>query len=618
LFVSLALAGLADGVLAGAPGDREYFEPAHRLLGIGAGRAELSDDIIARRAGRMIESQTFGILRDPRAAAGAQRILSPKLQGLFNKAASASGLPSSLIAAIAYLESWGDARAQSPSGPRGIMQISAGTARSMGLRIVYGKRYRLRTQTRRVRTRGGKWITKRVRVRVPYTVLVRDDRLIPEKAIPAAAKYLARLDDKFGGLDWAVFAYHCGESCAVAMRSLTEQADGIRPPYTVAKMFFGASPAVNRDLYLAVERQMERDYSPTYWFRVMRARQLLAMYREDPGGFRKLAAEFRSGIEPERRAPHRLAVWLNSNEPAFQSFDRPEREERKSLVRAFDDPDYYGFRLYTAGRGTGAGDTGDREHHLLASPSAVGTLAYIAFETRRLHEAMDVKDERFVPLQVTSLVKPLSSPAAMLVTSGVDTCDEAILHSTGHVFDINYGNLPPGEREAFEFVLNDLGWNGYLGFIHATPNSQTLHIGCSPSSREFFDQVFADAFEKTEARISSRMKNGAEREISSRMADPIAAAAALSTTAAANSIHNLDCSCMRFRVLLAAVDPGGNHAKQFAHPVRPYGKAAVHRSDLECQPPLAKHHAIRLNQADRGIVNMGCLRRHAVQFDHFE
>ncbi len=496
------------GIPVVASGHQEHFEPAHRLLGIGAGRAELSDEVVARRVDRMIESQTFAILRDPRAAAGAKRILSPKLQRLFTKAASASGVPSSLIAAIAYLESWGDARAQSPSGPRGMMQISAGTARSMGLRIVYRKRFRTRTQTRRVRTRKGKWIKRRVRVRVPYTVLVRDDRLIPAKAVPAAAKYLARLADKFGGLDWAVFAYHCGESCAAGMRSLTQQADGIVPPYTVAKMFFGASPAFNRYLYLAIERQMERDYSPTYWFRVTRARQLLTMYREDPNGFRRLAAEFRFTADPERRAPHRLAVWLDTNDLPARRPEDPEREEGKSLVQTFDDPDYYGFRLRTRERGPiSAGHAGNSEDSLLASPSAVGTLAYIAFETRRLHEAMDVKDESFVPLEVTSLMEPLSGPATLRGTNGGSACDEAILHSTGHVFDINYDNLPPGEREAFEFVLDDLGWEGYLGFIHATVNSRTLHIGCSPSSRYFFDKVFADASgEKTEH--ASRRRSG--------------------------------------------------------------------------------------------------------------
>jgi hypothetical protein len=49
-----------------------------------------------------------------------------------------------------------------------------------------------------------------------------------------------------------------------------------------------------------------------------------------------------------------------------------------------------------------------------------------------------------------------------------------------------------GEKQCLRFVLDDLGWNGYLGFIEDPPGSQTLHIGCSPSSRPFFTQVFED------------------------------------------------------------------------------------------------------------------------------
>ncbi|HOL73120.1 MAG TPA: transglycosylase SLT domain-containing protein [Bryobacteraceae bacterium] len=476
LLTLLAFASLSSSVPASAPGEKGYFVPFSRLPGIGAGRAELTDDIIARRARNMVESQTFAILRDPNAEAGAQRILGAQLQRLFNKASSESGVPSSLLAAMAYLESWGDPRAQSPTGPRGIMQISAGTARAMGLRVVYQTRYRVQTQTRKVRVKG-KVVTRRVRVRVPYRVLVRDDRLVPERAIPAAAKYLARLSDKFGGLDWAVFAYHCGENCVASMRSLTEQARGIEPPYTVAKMFFAASPAVNRDLYLAIQYHMNRDYSPTYWFRVMRARELLEMYRKDRAEFRKLAAEYRAGMEPKQRTPHRLAVWHGGG-AASRSREALYSEGDRCPARIFEDPHYYGFRIrHTAESGC-----------LPASPSTLGALAYIAYETRRLHEAMNVRGERFVPLEVTA-------PAAPDASAGESTRGKEFLQSIGHVLNINYAKLPPGQREAFEFVMDELGWEGYLGFIHAEGERHTLHVGCSPQSREFFEKVFAEAVE---------------------------------------------------------------------------------------------------------------------------
>lgn len=491
LLFLLALTIVVGEARAVEAGHREYFEPSHRLLGIGAERAGVTDRVVALRTERMIESQTFVILRDPRAVEGAQRIFSRRLQALFTTAERSSGVPASLLAAIAYLESWGESRAQSPSGPRGIMQIAAGTARTMGLKITYRTRYRIQTRTRRVKTRSGKWVKRRVRTRIPYTVLVRDERLIPERAIPAAASYLARLSEKFGSEDWAVFAYHCGEGCATAMRDLTAKADGIPAPHTVAKMFFSASPAANRDLYLALEHHMQRDYSPTYWFRVMRARQLLELYRKDPSAFRAMAADFRYGTGPKRRAPHRLAVWLDGEE-LLKTCDNTGRHSEPDILRALDDPDYYGFRLRTAAAGN--------SQCLLASPSAIGTLAYIAFETRRLHEAMDLRDERFVPLEVTSLARPSASP--------ISSDGEPNLHATGHVFDIDYNNLPPGQREAFKFVLNDLGWQGYLGFVRAETDRRTMHIGCSPSSRDFFDEVFAEALDSGDGKSRSRRTGG--------------------------------------------------------------------------------------------------------------
>src|SRR5689334_4654016 len=101
-FLSLAPLGQA--------GSPEYFVPAHRVSGIGVARDDISDDLLAVRTDLMVQSQTFSILRDPLAVPGAKRITSPKLQAIFRTAAARSGLPVSLIEAIAYLESWGDAK----------------------------------------------------------------------------------------------------------------------------------------------------------------------------------------------------------------------------------------------------------------------------------------------------------------------------------------------------------------------------------------------------------------------------------------------------------------------------------------------------------------------------
>jgi len=472
-FLSLAPLGQA--------GSPDYFVPAHRVSGIGVARDDLSDDLLSVRTDLMIQSQTFGILRDPLAVAGAKRITSPKLQSLFREASRRSGWPVSLIEAISYLESWGEAKAESPAGPKGIMQISAATARSMGLRVEVITRYR--TTRERVQIAGAKGKKpkyKTVTRKTPYIVGVRDDRLIPERAIPAAAVYLAGLERKFGGRDWAVFAYHCGAGCVAEMQELTRRARGIpKDQLTVARMFFSANPAWNRELYEAIQQQMQRDFSPTYYFRIMRAEQLLALYRRNPETFVSLADQYRSDFVATGRAPHRLSVWLKRDDLVFRSCDDLRADGGKRLAKALDRPNYYGYRLNVS-----PDSPTDLQYFSAASPSALGTLTYVAFETRRLHEAMNRKGEKFQPLLVTSLVEP--QDGRRLVSQ-----KEGLYHCSGQVFDIDYSALPPGELECLRFVLSDLGWDGYLGFVE--DGRDNLHIGCSPTSRDFFATVFQEA-----------------------------------------------------------------------------------------------------------------------------
>ena len=463
---------LAAAAAAFAP---KSFVPAHRIPGVGVERKELNDEVLELRTQRMIQSQTFGILREPGALLGAKRIVdSPKLQALFQAASERSGMPKALLESIAYLESFGDPAAQSPAGPRGIMQISVPTAHDMGLAVVVATRYRV-TKQRVAVTRAGHTRYKTVTHRTPYTVTVRDDRLIPERAIPAAAVYLSNLERKFGGRDWAIFAYHCGVSCVSEMIGLTRNARGVpKDQLTVPRMFFSATPGWNRELYAAIEAQMLRDYSPTYYFRILRAQELLALYRGDPKAFAALFAEYRGNYSTSTRAPHRLALWLTPKDLVFRSSAAIEADAGQRLAPAPDRPVYLGFTLRLAGASP------------QATPAALGAIAYLAYETRRLYESMERGEGSFQPLEVTSLVEP--EGAALPESAG-----EALAHSSGEVFDIALGNLSTGELECLRFILDDLGWDGYLGFFEEGRDS--LHIGCAPAARDFFTSVFQEAGE---------------------------------------------------------------------------------------------------------------------------
>lgn len=462
----------------------EFFIPQHRIAGIGVERAELSIPVLEERTERMIQSQTFVIMREPQATAGAERITSGRLPAIFRSAADASGLPASIISAIAYLESWGDAKAESPTGPKGIMQFSEATAREAGLRIIRTTKFKTTRERILVRNKKGKPVYKTVRHRTPYTVTGRDERLIPERAVPAAANYLARLQNKFGGLDWAIFAYHCGEGCVSELLPLTQAALGHKQQPSVAEMFFAASPIAHPELYEAFQRHMQRDFSPTYWFRVKRAEQLLDLYKTDRPSFKELVGQYRNPNHPDRRANDRLMVWLKSEDVFYRSEDDLRLAAGKSLARVLDDPRYFGFSLPAVEAGS------PHELYMQASPAAIGTLLYISYETRRLFNAMKPKGEEFVPLPVVELVSTMDRPAE----GGTLLVDpEFPEHATGQVFDIELSNLPRGERQCLNFTLDDLGWDGHLGFIQVTGN--TVHIGCSPSSREFFATIFQEASE---------------------------------------------------------------------------------------------------------------------------
>ncbi len=474
-------------MLPAAPEEPSYFVPTHRMPGIGIERQSLSGAALQQRTAAMIQSQSFSIMREPQAEAGAERITGAPLERLFREAERKTGFPASLLQAMAYLESWGVANAESPAGPRGILQISEATGKRIGLHVVYSTRRRTVKTKTQVRDKHGRMVTRTVKHKETYVVLQRDDRLKPDKAIPAAAAYLAGLEQRYGGRDWAIWAYHCGEGCVGDFRAMARNTKGLDdPPASVAQVFFGCNPVWNRDLCAALRAQMERDYSPTYWFRVMRAGQLIRMFRDDAAEFHDLAAEYRYAPSPGQRAPDRLSAWLKPQDLIFQSSESIRGDESGRLVSAPDDPEYLGFRVGTQPAG---------DWRAKALPSTFGTLAYIAFETRRLQAARS-PGEVFIPLLATALVLPRTDGDAADTSQGARAVD----HASGQVFDLSMAGLPPGELECLQFVLDDLGWNSSLGFIEEPGNKQTMHIGCSPSARDFFAQVFAEVQASYEGR----------------------------------------------------------------------------------------------------------------------
>jgi hypothetical protein len=197
--------------------------PLHRLPGIGIGRQELTEETLAQRTEAMIQSQTFGIMREPLALAGAQ---------------SASTAPACSVCSAMPS---GRAASRHPCcRPWPTWRVGGGERRESGRparhhadfrshRQAHGAADRLRDATSgdqdqtAVRNKHGKLVYRTVRHKRNLHGPGAGRSLKPEKAIPAAAMYLAGMEQRYGGRDWAIWAYHCGEGCVADFRAMARR-----------------------------------------------------------------------------------------------------------------------------------------------------------------------------------------------------------------------------------------------------------------------------------------------------------------------------------------------------------------------------------------------------------
>ena len=467
-----------------------YFQPSHRLLGIGLDRQTMSSSVLDARTKNAIAAQAFSILRDPRSIGWAKTCTDPKLQAIFDKAVFGVDFPKATLEGIAFVESGCDPNAKSPGGAAGIMQIIAKTAGSMGLRIGHETKTRLIPQRKLVK-RGTK-TTPPVYEDLPpktqkYQAIV-DERFDPEKAIPAAARYLAGLAGRYGGVDFAVWAYHSGEGRIGSVRKLIKKYN--ISAATVPVVFFGNTPAWRKDLYDLIQKDEAKDFGPTYYFCVKQAGQLLGAYRLSPKLFEALARKYANSVKPDERAPNRLWVWYSPKD-MYRNNNDLEVATNKNLVSVPQWPKFFSYSLRTFGaESIGEKDPEHRRLFLQDPPEVAGALEYVAFETRRFWEATHPKKEKFIPLEVTALVRNVDYQQLLAQNPNSHTAFPT--YCIGAV-DISYLRLPKWEAQALQFVIQDMGWDEYLSYFLESKSRETIHFGTSPSHKDFFISIYNEA-----------------------------------------------------------------------------------------------------------------------------
>lgn len=137
-----------------------------------------------------------------------------------------------------------------------------------------------------------------------------DERYDPAKAITAQTRYLVKLTRRYGGVDWALQAYHGGEGGANRTIRLYTEAAG---PRTLLASRGSSIPGKGRLSYAELYRGVTPTATPGafsylfgrsddhryYWWKVLMAERALNLYRKDPKEFERQWQALQPGMNAD-------------------------------------------------------------------------------------------------------------------------------------------------------------------------------------------------------------------------------------------------------------------------------------------------------------------------------
>ncbi len=297
------------------------------------GELPLNQENIHFLSTHRIEYSYFWLLRDTNALYARKNLA--KYKEIFKKTEKEFSFSKNRLQKISFVESYGRNTAFSYAGAGGLMQFIPTTAREYGLRV-----------------------SKKLSI---------DERLLPEKAILASAKYLKNADNVFGNEDIANASYHMGfgnmykvigfyladfEKIFVKVGRGNAKYFVQKYDITMEKIYFSARP--NTKLYNFLSSL--KDNSMSYFWSVKSAGNLLAM---DDMEYQYLYWSFRNFFEPNKKAPARYftQAWCREgveceedlfNQEYFLSIILPKNKKAKTdsifLLRQLSELAFLSFR----------------------------------------------------------------------------------------------------------------------------------------------------------------------------------------------------------------------------------------------------------------------------------
>ena len=371
---------------------------------------------------------------------------------IVDQVARRHGLDPDMLEAIVMLESAGRADARASADLRsavGLTQILAETGQNLlGMHIDIKASERL---TRGI-ARG-----HRVRQRVALRRRV-DERFDPAKAIDATARYLDFAKGKLGRDDLAIVSYHMGVG---NLQRALDAYGKTRIPY--AQLYFDSSPLRHARAWRILAGL--GDDSATYLWRVLAAREIMRMYREDPKGLAQTAAL------QSHKASAEEVLHPQDDTKVYTDPDALGKARESGELRVLSARELGGHGVKVDPRmGEMAGRVGQSAALYRAlRPQALAMLEAIGSATRAISGTG--------PLIVTSTVRD-ARYQRVLAAHDIEATHAYSLHTTGYAFDIarTYGSR--SQALAFQFVLDRLTARGMIawvrepGAIHVTVASR--------------------------------------------------------------------------------------------------------------------------------------------------
>ena len=377
---------------------------------------------------------------------------------LVERAVAGTDLDADIVEAIVFLESAGRREViagDDPARASGLTQILAETAQNfLGMKVDLALSRELTTRIAAAVDRGDSAEADRLRAARRKV----DERFDPEQALAATVRYLTEARRRLGRDDLAVVSYHmgignltnvlrayAGAGTEMAVPDLVDEQD-----LTWARIFFDSTPVRNLDSYRLLERL--GDDSPTYYWRVLAAEEIMRLYRDDRARLRELAV-----LHAAKRSAEEVLHPPIETERFADESEIDRAWESHLLQPVPNDPGGSGSRSIPRWERSPRG-SGDRSSSIaVCAPRPLRLLVYLSNRVHTLSGATQ-------PLMVTSAVRD-EKYQRLLRTRNTEATARYSLHTTGFAFDVRRRYESDAQAQAFQFELEDLTARGLIAWV---------------------------------------------------------------------------------------------------------------------------------------------------------